>query len=251
MNEDFYDAVAQKFGIYESNAKYSQEFLEGNPEKIFKEELLMVSRTEKIALDVGCADGRFTFSVASCFRKIVAVDMSLEMLKLADQFQKEMKITNVSFEKQNAFQTSYEDSTFDLIYSRRGPTPFSEFHRLLKPNGYFVGITIGEKDCRVIKEIFGRGQGYKEWDVSRSETDQQKLKNLGFEILLAQNYFYNEYYASYEDIDLFLQSVPLFEDFDSVRDKKYLENYESKFKTEKGIKLPRHRIVFVAQKLSS
>jgi len=68
-------------------------------------------------------------------------------------------------------------------------------------------------------------------------------------VFFAQNYLYNEYYASYEDIDLFLQGVPIFEDFDSEKDQRLLEEYVAKFKIEKGIKLSRHRVVIIAKKI--
>jgi len=63
-----------------------------------------------------------------------------------------------------------------------------------------------------------------------------------------KDYLYNEYYLSYKDLDLFLPGVPIFEDFDSEKDKKYLKEYVAKFKTEKGIKFPRHRVIMVARK---
>ncbi len=68
--------------------------------------------------------------------------------------------------------------------------------------------------------------------------------------MFAQDYLYDEYYASYEDLDLFLQGVPIFEDFDSEKDREFLEEYVTRFKTKKGIKFPRHRIVMVVKKLS-
>lgn len=248
MVNNFYDKVAKKFGRYHTGAKYTTVFPNGEPEKDFKEKLLELRGKDKTVLDVGCADGRFTLSVAPYFKKVIAIDMSKGMLEAAKKLQKEKGVLNVSFEEQDANKTTYANETFDLVYSRRGPTPFSEFHRLLKPNGYFIGINIGEKDCQEIKEIFGRGQGYGEWNTSRLEIDKQKLKDNKFEITFAQDYLYDEYYVSYEDLDLFLQGVPIFEDFDSIKDKKYLQKYVAKFKTEKGIKFPRHRVVIVAVK---
>ncbi len=47
---------------------------------------------------------------------------------------------------------------------------------------------------------------------------------------------------------LFLQGVPIFEDFDSQRDRNLLEAYVATSQTHKGIRLPRHRIVIVAVK---
>lgn len=249
MSTNFYNKVAKKFGNYHTGAKYITEYPSGEPDKVFKEKLLGLSGKDKIVLDVGCADGRFTLSIAPYFQRVTAIDLSTGMLNAARKLQQEKTVKNVSFEEQNASKTTYADSTFDLVYSRRGPTPFSEFHRLLKPGGYVVEIEIGEKDCQAIKEIFGRGQGYNEWNTSRLEIDKRELKSVGFEVIFVQDYFYNEFYASYEDLDLFLQGVPIFEDFNSEKDRKYLEEYTAKFKTEKGISFPRHRVVTVAKRV--
>jgi len=249
MSTNFYNKVAKKFGNYHTSAKYITEYPSGEPDNIFKEKLLELSGKDKSVLDVGCADGRFTLSIAPYFQKVTAIDLSTGMLNAARKLQQEKTVKNVSFEEQNASKTTYANSAFDLVYSRRGPTPFSEFHRLLKPGGYVVEIEIGEKDCQPIKEIFGRGQGYNEWNTSRLEIDKRELEGAGFEVVFVQDYFYDEYYTSYEDLDLFLQGVPIFEDFDSEKDRKFLEEYVAKFKTEKGIRFPRHRVVTIARRI--
>lgn len=248
MSTNFYDKVARKFGGYHTPNRHTTEYPIGDPEKVFKEKLLKLSSKDKIALDVGCADGRFTLSVAPFFKKVIAIDMSEEMLKAARNLQDKQKVTNVSFEKQDAHSTTYDDSSFDIVYSRRGPSDFTESYRLLKHGSYFIEIDIGEKDCQEIKEVFGRGQGFGEWDNLRIERDKKGLKKAGFEIIYAQDFLYNEYYPTYEDLDLFLQGVPIFEDFDSKKDKKLLETYVERFKAAKGIKFPRHRVVTVAKK---
>ena len=251
MAANFYDKVAKKFGGYafgKSHVEHLSEYRSGDPEKIFKEKLLGLANKHKNALDAGCGDGKFAFQIAKYFLSITGIDISKELLKIARQKQNNLRVKNVIFKFQDASKTSFSNKSFDLIFSRRGPTPFSEFQRLLKSNGFFVGINIGEKDCQEIKEIFGRGQGFNQWDNSRLEKDKQELKGAGFEIIFAQDYLYDEYYASYEDLDLFLQGVPIFEDFDSEKDKHLLKEYVTKFQTEKGIKFPRHRVVMVANK---
>lgn len=251
MSTNFYNTVAKKFGGYaygKSHVEHLSEYPNGDPEKIFKEKLLSLTGQNKIVLDAGCGDGKFAFQLAKYFLSIIGIDLSRNLLKIARQKQKILRVKNVTFKLQDATKTSFPDNFFDLIFSRRGPTPFREFYRLLKSGGYFIGINIGEKDCVEIKKIFGRGQGFDEWDSSRLEIDKQKLEKEGFEIVFAKNYLYDEYYSSYEDLDLFLQGVPIFEDFDSEKDKKYLEKYVSKFMTEKGIKFPRHRVVIVVRK---
>lgn len=252
MSSNFYDKVAKKFGGYafgRGHVKRLAEYPTGDPEKIFKKKLLGLANKSKVALDAGCGDGKFAFQIAKYFLSITGIDVSKELLKIARQKKSTLHVKNVFFKFQDASKTSFPANSFDIIYSRRGPTPFVEFQKLLKSGGYFIGINIGEKDCQAIKQIFGRGQDFGQWNTSRLEKDKQDLKRAGFEIIFAQDYLCDEYYASYDDLDLFLQGVPIFEDFDSEKDKKFLEEYAAKFKTEKGIRLPRHRVVIAARKL--
>lgn len=72
MSQNFYDKVAKKFGGYGYGIgpAYKSEYPAGDPEKVFKEKLLELSSKEKIALDIGCADGKFTLS-CTLFQKSV------------------------------------------------------------------------------------------------------------------------------------------------------------------------------------
>jgi|SRR5579884_2521630 len=245
----FYDRIAKKFGGYRGEAKHIDEFPEGNPEATFKQHLLALSGKDKTALDAGCADGRFTLSVADYFQRIVAIDISKGMLKAAKNFQQESGITNVTFLEQDVHSLSEDSFAFDVVYCRRGPTDYPRFHSILKPGGFYLEIGIGEKDAQALKEVFGRGQNFGNWNESTLEKDEMALKALGFEFLFSRNFFYNEYYPTYEDIDLFLQGVPIFEDYDPLKDKAVLEAYTREHSSDKGIELERHRIVIVARKL--
>ena len=106
-----------------------------------------------------------------------------------------------------------------------------------------------EEDTIELKKIFGRGQGYGKWDKSTLDEDLKKLQALGFKAIFTENYHYFEYYPSYKELDLFLQHVPIFEDFDSEQDTALLHRYAEKFTTDKGIQLSRHRLVMVIQKV--
>lgn len=78
--------------------------------------------------------------------------------------------------------------------------------------------------------------------------DTDEFKAVGFTVIYAEDIIYNEYYPTQEALDNFLQGVPVFEDFDSVKDKNNLIKYCEKYRTDKGITLPRHRVVYVLQK---
>ena len=145
--------------------------------------------------------------------------------------------------------TLFKNSFFDLAYCRRGPSYYDEYHRVLKIKGYYLEIGIGEQDAIELKKVFGRGQGYGKWGKSILDENLKVLQALGFKVVFAKNYHCFEYYPSYEEFDLFLQGVPIFEDFDSGKDKIALEKYVKKFTTNKGIQLLRHRLVMVVQKV--
>jgi len=250
--DNYYDKVAKKFEGYafgSNNPKYSTEYSSGNPEKIFKKKLLETAKTNMVGLDVGCGDGKFAFSIANNFAKIIGFDSSHELLKIAARKQKEFKVENVSFVFGDAQKTPFENELFDIIFNRRGPSFYKEYYRLLKRDGYYLEIGIGEKDCVDLKKVFGRGQGYGAWDQSRLEKDKKEFNQLGFKIIYAKAISYSEYYESKEEFDNFLQGVPIFEDFDSDKDKTKLEAYSEKFKTPKGILVLRQRVVYVVQKL--
>ena len=248
MSIDFYDKVARKFGKYQTDARIIDEFPNGDPEAVFKEKLLQASGKDKQVLDVGCADGRFTLSIAEHFEKIIAIDTSKGMLNSAIKRQRETHIGNVEFLKQDVHKMTYSE-IFDVVYSRRGPIDYPLFYKSLKTNGLYMEVDIGEKDTQALKETFGRGQNYGSWDRSELEKDKQEIISAGFNILFAQDYLYSEFYKTYADLDLFLQGVPIFEDYDSAQDEENLRKYAKEYKTDKGIKLERHRVVIVAKKL--
>lgn len=248
MFQDFYDKVAKKFGNYTTPAKYIQEFSSGEPDKIFKQRLLKLSGKEKTVLDSGCGDGRFTLAIAPYFGKVIGNDTSKLMLKSAVKLQKGKGIKNIEFIQKNTRDLHYPSNYFDVIYARRAVAIYSLFHRILKPGGYFLSIDIGEKDTKDIKLVFGRGQSYGKWDASALKKNVAEIKRAGFEIIYAKDFYYNEYYLSCDDLDIFLQGVPIFEDYSSEKDRTHLEEYVKKFQKKKGVNLPRHRIVLIAKK---
>ena len=254
MAPNFYDKVAKKFGGYGygngTKPRYKSEYPAGDPEKVFKEKLLELSSKDRTALDIGCADGKFTLSVAPYFKKVYGIDISRVNLDIAKSHGEDERSKNVEYSFQNANHTSFKDCFFDVTYCRRGPTFYKEYYRILKTGGYYLEIGIGEMDAAELKKIFGRGQGFEKWDKSRLDENLTELQDLGFKVVFAKNFHAFEYYPSHEEFDLFLQNVPIFEDFDSEKDKATLQKYVKKFSTDKGIQLLRHRLVMVIQKVN-
>jgi tRNA G46 methylase TrmB len=88
MVENFYDKVAKEFGRYHTEHKVFTEYPDKKPEDVFKEKLIDVSGQDKIALDVGCADGRFSLSMAGISPKLWLLIYRRECLERQKDFKK-------------------------------------------------------------------------------------------------------------------------------------------------------------------
>ena len=248
MTESYYDKIARKFGVSGPQVQYNAAYPAGDPEQIFEQKVLTFGRKDKTALDVGCGSGGFTLRMAPHFRQIIGIDSSEDRVAQAQAEQQAQSTANARFEMRVAGQSSFASATFEVVYSRRGPTPYGEFYRILKAGGHVLHIGIGEKDAWKLKCTFGRGQGFWEWRASALEQAKEQLRQAGFQIVSGQEFLYDEYYASFLDLDLFLQSVPIFEDFDSEKDRAHLEAYAAESQSASGIHLSRHRFIVVAVK---
>jgi ubiquinone/menaquinone biosynthesis C-methylase UbiE len=98
----------------------------------------------KTILDFGCGDGpeaeKFILMKA---RKVVGIDPSSEMIKLA----KKRKLQNATFIKSDGKLIPLKNDQFDVVYARfvlhyiKNLKPqFSEISRVLKGKGYFLTI---------------------------------------------------------------------------------------------------------------
>ena len=89
-------------------------------------------------LEVGCGTGLFTQELADSPNNIVSIDISPELIELA---QKRVKHSNVTFRAADACDTGFSDQTFDAIvgisvlHHLECDDALGEFSRLLKPSG--------------------------------------------------------------------------------------------------------------------
>jgi len=222
--ENFYDKVAAKFGEYSTGAHWMTEYRNGAPEAVFLEKLSGVGGADQYALDAGSGDGSFTLRIAPYFGQVVGIELSRGMLEVAQRRQVERGIENVHFELRDASNTGFPAASFDVVYSRRGPTGYGEFARLLTRGGSVLHVGIGEQDAGELVRVFGRGQGFDYRSNSWLGRSRDRQEAAGLSIVYAEEFVYDEYYPTYADLDLFLQGVPIFEDFDPVADRELLSD---------------------------
>lgn len=151
MSTDWYDKIAKRNKGYKSDAHYQRVGISG--EEIFEKELIILLKTHDHVLDIGCGHGEFTLKMSEYTQNIVGVDNSKELLKIANNLKDTSDKNNVTFKYAwTKGEFDFEDDSFDLIYSRRGPTSIVNHSRILKPGGLIVGIHTFDLDLESYEE---------------------------------------------------------------------------------------------------
>lgn len=101
---------------------------------------------EALVLDAGGGTGRWTVRMARKAQKIVLMDISGGMLKVAaERIKRESLEDNVIIKRGDITRTGYADETFDLIFCEHAlflfkepDAPLKEFNRVLKKKGRLI-----------------------------------------------------------------------------------------------------------------
>lgn len=99
----------------------------------------------KILLDVATGGGHTANAFAPFVKKIMAVDLTAQMLAAAETFVKANGHQNIEFIQGDAEALPFTDETFDIVTCRIAPHHFpnvnkfiAEVHRVLLPGGQFL-----------------------------------------------------------------------------------------------------------------
>jgi len=123
-----------------------------------------------VLVDVGTGTGSLSFKMASKTTKIIAVDISDRMLKMAKKRASKYNTRNIEFKKAEIRNIPVNDSSADIIVSnltlhhlknKEKLVAVQEFYRILKPNGkLIVGdlMKTAKGSLEFIKKLF---QNYK------------------------------------------------------------------------------------------
>lgn len=234
MEKDFYNKIGKTIGWDFSKIKY--DVIDNSKFKYFDEINNNLSK-DSLMLDIGTGGGEKLSNLISnnCLLKI-GTDFSEEMIKIAKKNNKNPKIC---FFEMNSDDIKFPNSFFDIVSARHTPFNLQEVYRLLKEGGIFFSEQIDEEDCKELKEVFGRGQGFgvNQKLIDNVKLDIQKYKFTKIEFF---DILQEEYYKTEEDLLFLLNNTPIIPNFGKIEDdyekfNKYVENY----KNDKGIFLIR------------
>lgn len=104
---------------------------------------------DSLVLEFGCGTGSTALVHAPHVKKIVAIDYSKNMVKIANRKAKEKSIDNVEFIKATLFDQPYKPQTYDVVLGLNILHLLGNFEEtikrsfdLLKPGGVFITSTV-------------------------------------------------------------------------------------------------------------
>lgn len=142
---DTKDLVKQQYGAHAEGYVTSKVHAQGESLKRLVE--LIQPQNDWRVLDVSTGGGHTALAFAPFVRKVIASDLTPEMLTAAEKFIRSQGATNVEFKLADAENLPFGDAEFDLVTNRialhhypDAPKAIREMARVLKPGGV-LGFT--------------------------------------------------------------------------------------------------------------
>ena len=139
-NARFWDGIARK---------YAADRIKDMPgyERTLERTKCLLSRSARV-LEVGCGTGTSALALAPFVSRIVATDVSSEMIAIAREKAVAQSCQNAEFSVATAERAPGSDGSYDAVLgfnilhliADRAST-LARIHRLLKPNGLFISKT--------------------------------------------------------------------------------------------------------------
>lgn len=142
--------VRKNFGQRAPDYRFSS--THGDPADLARMIDLIVPSSDAMVLDVATGGGHTAIALAGYVNRVVAIDITPEMLAEAGEAAREKGVDNIEFRIEDVHNLNISDSQFDIVASRFAAHHFSdikkalsEMCRVLKPGGKFYIL-----DCAVV-----------------------------------------------------------------------------------------------------
>ncbi|WP_028563393.1 class I SAM-dependent methyltransferase [Paenibacillus pinihumi] len=144
--ESFWDKTASKYDQLEKKDEQTYN-------QIIKRTASHLKESD-IVLDYGCGTGLISNVIAEYVKEIHGIDISSNMIAIADQKAKERNIANINYAHATIFDEGHKKGSFDVILAfhvlhllEDEPAALQRINELLKPGGLFISATpcVGEK----------------------------------------------------------------------------------------------------------
>ena len=106
-------------------------------------------RPDMEVLELGCGTGSTALNHAPYTARILATDVSAEMIRICREKAEDVGVNNVTFKQSGVADFEAPDSSYDMILALNllhllpdRTEALAKIHRLLKPGGIFVSSTV-------------------------------------------------------------------------------------------------------------
>ncbi len=206
---------------------------------------------QSVVLDIGCGTAYKTIPLAGEVARIVGLEPAAEMLDKARQNIEQAKVTNFALVPGKTEAMPFPDATFDLAVSLLSPVEPSEVYRVLKPGGVLIAELIDNDDKGEIKAFFGQDhdgpRGWFDFYGGRSSLQIIELLRSQFHKVETTKGEWNAHLTR-EGMILLIQLTHFVRRFDKQADAARLDQVESRFGTEQGIRIVHRRHLVIATK---
>lgn len=154
--------VNQMFAIIAPRYDFITSFLSFGMDSGWKRKLVSMLNLEghERVLDLACGTGDITFALGAQLPRgeAVGVDITQEMIDIAQSKKSERSIANVAFQQGDIMRLPFEDSSFDHVtcgYALRNvpdvELALREIARVLKPGGRFCSLDFAHPDNAIYR----------------------------------------------------------------------------------------------------
>jgi ubiquinone/menaquinone biosynthesis C-methylase UbiE len=149
---EIYDEEHGKFRNYESEVR---DLMRALPVK---------DSRDMILVDLGCGTGALAVHASTCFRRVIAVDVSPAMISIACRKAEALGISNVEFVRSGFLNYEHPDGTADVVITKAAFHHLPDFwkqvallriNRMLKNGGifYMFDVVFGFEPREYEKEV--------------------------------------------------------------------------------------------------
>lgn len=161
-------------------AKYYDRFMSRTYQTQYKDILKMMEDElgkDKTVLEIGTGTGNIAINISSHTKKVIACDLSSNMIELAKEKAHAKEIENISFSVQDAYSPDFPENSFDVVVAcnmlhvvHEPEKVLSSIRRVLRQDGVLIAPTYchGQNpSSRMVSKIMSivGFRAYKRWSV--------------------------------------------------------------------------------------
>ncbi len=214
-----------------------------------------VATKDSRILDLGTGGGEKVLKYFPECAEILGTDLSVEMIKTANQNLKISGRKNIEFRLMDNLKMDVPLDYFDIVVARNTVSDPSQIYKCLKKGGILLIHGVDMFDCHSLKLMFGRGQAFND-KKPISIIDYENVLNANFKDVELVPIYVREFFKSKYLFMEFLKSVPILDDFSEETgiffkreiDKKIIDKYIEENTYDGKIKLLRRYYGITAKK---